>query len=143
MRVTHHDRKIRDVMTSNPRTIEPSTTVQEAAKLMRDEDVGQIPIVENGSVSGIVTDRDIVLNVVAEGVDPTSTPVSQIASRDLITIDPEQTLDEALRLMGQHQVRRLPVCEEDGRLVGIVAQADIALQSDDARTGEVVEEISR
>jgi len=143
MRVTHHDRKIRDVMTSNPRTIEPSTTVQEAAKLMRDEDVGPIPIVENGSVSGIVTDRDIVLNVVAEGVDPTSTPVSQIASRDLITIDPEQTLDEALRLMGQHQVRRLPVCEEDGRLVGIIAQADIALQSDDARTGEVVEEISR
>jgi len=143
MRVTHHDRKIRDVMTSNPRTIEPSTTVQEAAKLMRDEDVGPIPIVENGSVSGIVTDRDIVLNVVAEGVDPTSTPVSQIASRDLITIDPEQTLDEALRLMGQHQVRRLPVCEEDGRLVGIIAQADIARQSDDARTGEVVEEISR
>ena len=141
--MTHHDRKIRDVMTSNPRTIEPSTTVQEAAKLMRDEDVGPIPIVENGSVSGIVTDRDIVLNVVAEGVDPTSTPVSQIASRDLITIDPEQTLDEALRLMGQHQVRRLPVCEEDGRLVGIIAQADIARQSDDARTGEVVEEISR
>ena len=141
--MTHHDRKIRDVMTPNPRTIEPSTTVQEAAKLMRDEDVGPIPIVENGSVSGIVTDRDIVLNVVAEGVDPTSTPVSQIASRDLITIDPEQTLDEALRLMGQHQVRRLPVCEEDGRLVGIIAQADIALQSDDARTGEVVEEISR
>ena len=141
--MTHHDRKIRDVMTSNPRTIEPSTTVQEAAKLMRDEDVGPIPIVENGSVSGIVTDRDIVLNVVAEGVDPTSTPVSQIASRDLVTVDPEQTLDEALRLMGQHQVRRLPVCEEDGRLVGIIAQADIALQSDDARTGEVVEEISR
>jgi len=141
--VTHHDRKIRDVMTPNPRTIEPSTTVQEAAKLMRDEDVGPIPIVENGSVSGIVTDRDIVLNVVAEGIDPSSTPVSQIASRDLITVDPEQTLDEAFRLMGQHQVRRLPVCEEDGKLVGIVAQADIALQSDDARTGEVVEEISR
>ena len=141
--MTHHDRKIRDVMTANPRTIEPSTTVQEAAKLMRDEDVGPIPIVENGSVSGIVTDRDIVLNVVAEGIDPSSTPVSQIASRDLITVDPEQTLDEAFRLMGQHQVRRLPVCEEDGKLVGIVAQADIALQSDDARTGEVVEEISR
>ena len=141
--MTHHDRKIRDVMTPNPRTVEPSSTVQEAAKVMRDEDVGPVPIVENGSVTGIVTDRDIVLNVVAEGKDVTSTPVSEIASGDLITIDPEQTLDEALRLMAQHQVRRLPVCEEDGRLVGIVAQADIALQSDDARTGEVVEEISK
>jgi len=138
-----HDRKIRDVMTPNPRTVEPSTTVQEAAKVMRDEDVGPVPIVENGSVTGIVTDRDIVLNVVAEGKDVTSTPVSEIASGDLVTVDPEQTLDEALRLMAQHQVRRLPVCEEDGRLVGIVAQADVALQSDDARTGEVVEQISK
>jgi CBS domain-containing protein len=141
--VTHHERKIRDVMTPNPRTIEPSTPVQEAAKLMRDEDVGPIPIVENSSVTGIVTDRDIVLNVVAEGKDASSTPVSEIASRDLITIDPEQTLDEALRLMAQHQVRRLPVCEEDGRLVGIVAQADIARQADDARTGDVVQQISK
>ena len=141
--MTHiEQRKIRDVMTPNPRSIEPSATVQEAAKLMRDQDVGPIPIVENGSVTGIVTDRDIVVNVVAEGKD-FSSPVSEIASRDLITVDPEQTLDEALRLMAQHQVRRLPVCEEDGRLVGIIAQADIALQSDDARTGEVVEEISR
>jgi CBS domain-containing protein len=130
-------------MTPNPRAVGPSTTVQEAAKLMRDEDVGPIPIVENGSVTGIVTDRDIVLNVVAEGKDSSSTPVSEIASRDLITVDPEQTLDEALRLMAQHQVRRLPVCEEDGRLVGIVAQADVARQADDARTGEVVEQISK
>jgi len=141
--LTHHDRKIRDVMTPNPRTVEPSTPVQEAAKIMRDEDVGPIPIVENGSVTGIVTDRDIVLNVVAEGSDPSSTPVSQIASRDLVTVDPEQTLDEALRLMAQHQIRRLPVVEEDGRLVGIVAQADVALSGDDQRTGEVVEEISQ
>jgi CBS domain-containing protein len=140
--MTHHDRKIRDVMTPDPRTIEPSTTVQEAAKVMRDEDVGPIPIVENGSVTGILTDRDIVVNVVAEGKD-FSSPVSEVASRDLITVDPEQTLDEALRLMAQHQVRRLPVCEDDGRLVGIVAQADIARQSDDARTGEVVEQISQ
>ena len=141
--MTHHERKIRDVMTPNPRTVEPSTPVQEAAKLMRDEDVGPVPIVENGTITGIVTDRDIVLNVVAEGSDPSSTPVSQIASRDLVTVDPEQSLDEALRLMAQHQVRRLPVVEEDGKLVGIVAQADVARQADDQRTGEVVEEISK
>ena len=142
--MTHHEhRKIRDVMTSNPRTIEPSTSVQEAAKLMRDQDIGPIPIMEGGSVVGILTDRDIVLRVVAEGKDPSSTSAGEVASRDLVTVDPDQTLDEALRLMAKHQVRRLPVSEEDGKLVGIVAQADVALQADDRSTGEVVEEISK
>ena len=140
--MTHHDRKIRDVMTPSPRTVESSAPVQEAAKIMRDEDVGAIPIVENGSLVGIVTDRDIALNVVAEGKE-ISTPVSQIAAGDLVTVDPEQSLDEALRLMAQHKVRRLPVVEEDGRPVGIIAQADIARQADDQKTGEVVEQISQ
>jgi CBS domain-containing protein len=142
--VTHHEhRKVREVMTADPKTIEPSTPVAEAAKLMRDQDVGPIPIVENGSLTGILTDRDIVLRVVAEGKDPSSTTAGEVASRDLVTIDPEQTMDEALRLMAQHQVRRLPVAEEDGRLVGIVAQADVARSADDRSTGEVVEEISK
>lgn len=142
--MTHHEhRKIRDVMTPNPRTVEPSTPIQEAAKLMRDEDVGPIPIVENGTVTGLVTDRDLVVRVIAEGKDPATTRVADIASQDLITIDPEQSLDEALRLMAKHQVRRLPVCEEDGRLVGIVAQADVALAAKDESTGELVEEISK
>lgn len=142
--MTHHQHtKIRDVMTSDPRTIEPSTTVQDAARLMRDEDVGPIPIVDSGSLSGILTDRDIVLRVVAEGKDASSVTAGEVASRDLVTIDPEQTLDEALRLMAKHQVRRLPVCEEDGKLVGIVAQADVALEGDDKLTGHVVEEISK
>ena len=136
------ERKIRDVMTPSPRTVESSTPVQEAAKLMRSEDVGAIPIVENGSLVGIVTDRDIAINLVAEGKD-VSTPVVEIASRDLVTVDPDQSLDEALRLMAQHQVRRLPVVEEDGKPVGIVAQADIARQADDQKTGEVVEQISK
>jgi CBS domain-containing protein len=140
--LTHHDRKIRDVMTPSPRTVESSAPVQEAAKIMRDEDVGAIPIVENGSLVGIVTDRDIALNVVAEGKDG-STPVTQIAAGDLVTIDPDQSLDEGLRLMAQHQVRRLPVVEEDGKPVGIIAQADIARQADDQKTGEVVEQISQ
>jgi CBS domain-containing protein len=142
--MTHHQHtKIRDVMTPNPRTVEPSATIQEAARLMRDQDVGPIPIVDNGSLTGLLTDRDIVVRLVAEGKDPSSATAGEIASRDLVTIDPEQTLAEALRLMAQHQVRRLPVCEEDGRLVGIVAQADVALEADDASTGEVVEQISR
>ena len=136
-------KRIREIMTSNPTTIEADESITRAARMMRDEDVGIAPIVEADRLVGTVTDRDIAIRVVAEGKDPETTPVREIASKDLVTVDPEQDLDEALRLMAQHQVRRLPVVEEDGRLVGIVAQADVALEADAAQTGEVVEEISR
>jgi CBS domain-containing protein len=136
-------KSISEVMTSNPRTIEPSTPIVEAAKIMRDGDVGSIPIVEGDQLWGTITDRDISIRAVAEGRDAASTTVGEIASRDLVTVDPQQGFDEALRLMAQHQVRRLPVVEEDGRLVGIVAQADIAQIGDDARTGETVQQISQ
>jgi CBS domain-containing protein len=136
-------KSIRDVMTSNPRTIEPSTPIHEAARLMRDENVGSLPIVEGDRLQGMLTDRDIAIRAVADGKDPKSTTAQDIASRDLVTIDPEQNLDEALRLMASHQVRRLPVCEEDGRLVGILAQADAAMKGDEREVGRTVEEISR
>jgi CBS domain-containing protein len=137
------DTSVRNVMTPNPTTVEPSTPVAEVARVMKREDVGSVPVVESDRLMGTVTDRDIALRVVAEGKDPESTTVSDVASTDLVTIDPQQSLDEALRLMAQHQVRRLPVVEEDGRLVGIVAQADVAQQGSDAKTGEVVQQISR
>ena len=135
-------KNVRDAMTSNPRSIESSTTVTEAARLMKADDVGSLPIVDGDQLVGMVTDRDTVIRVVAEGKDPQSTTVGEIASRDLVTVDPEQDLDEAMRLMAQHQVRRLPVAEEDGRLVGILAQADVAREGKDAKTGQVVQEIS-
>jgi CBS domain-containing protein len=135
-------KNVRDAMTSNPRSIESSTTVAEAARLMKADDVGSLPIVDGDQLVGMVTDRDTVIRVVAEGKDPQSTTVGEIASRDLVTVDPEQDLDEAMRLMAQHQVRRLPVAEEDGRLVGILAQADVAREGKDAKTGQVVQEIS-
>jgi CBS domain-containing protein len=135
-------KNVRDAMTSNPRSIEPSTKVADAASLMKSEDVGSLPIVEGGQLVGMVTDRDIVIRGVADGKDPQSTTVGEIASRDLVTVDPEQDLDEAMRLMAQHQVRRLPVAEEDGRLVGILAQADVAREGKDAKTGQIVQEIS-
>jgi CBS domain-containing protein len=133
---------IRDIMTSNPQTVEPSKTVVDAARIMKQEDAGVVPVTENGRLTGMVTDRDIAIRVVAEGKDPKSTTVREVASTDLVTIDPQQDLDEALRLMAKHQVRRLPVVEEDGRLVGVVAQADVARQGDDTKTGQVVLEIS-
>ena len=134
--------RIREIMTSNPSTIEPDKTVIDAARIMKQEDAGVVPVTENGRLTGMVTDRDIAIRVVAEGKDPESTPVREVASKDLVTVDPQQDLDEALHLMAQHQVRRLPVVEEDGRLVGVIAQADVARRGDDTKTGQVVQEIS-
>lgn len=135
-------KSIKEVMTAEVKACEPTATVVDAAKLMAKEDVGPIPVVEDGRLVGIVTDRDIVVNVVAKGRDVTSTTVGDIASRDLVTISPDEDLSEALRLLAEHQVRRLPVVEGD-RLVGIVAQADVARLGSDEKTGEVVEGISR
>ena len=134
---------VRDAMTKSPRTIGRASTIVEAARIMRDEDVGIVPIVDGDKLVGTLTDRDIAIRVVAEGKDPNTTKAEQVASRELVTIDPQQDLDEARRLMARHQVRRLPVVEEDGKLVGIVAQADIAEHATDEQTGELVEEISK
>jgi CBS domain-containing protein len=136
-------KSIRNAMTSNPCSIDAGKSVAYAAKMMRDEDVGIAPIVEGDRLVGVLTDRDIAVRVVAEGLDPERVKVFEVASRDVVTLDPGQDLDEALRLMARHQVRRLPVVEEDGRLVGVVAQADVATEADERRTGEVVEQISR
>lgn len=134
---------IKDVMTSDPCTIDAEKSVAYAAKMMRDEDVGVAPIVESDKLIGMLTDRDIAIRVVAEGKDPERVTVREVASKQVVTIDPQQDLDEALRIMAQHQVRRLPVVEEDGRLVGVVAQADVAREGDDKETGQLVQEISQ
>jgi CBS domain-containing protein len=134
---------IREVMTSNPCTIDADKPVSYAAKMMRDEDVGLAPVVEGDRLVGTLTDRDIAIRVVAEGRDPDSTKAKDVASKDVVSVDPQQDLEEALRLMSEHQVRRLPVVEEDGRVVGVVAQADVARLADDRKTGEVVERISQ
>ncbi|MBA3718071.1 MAG: CBS domain-containing protein [Actinobacteria bacterium] len=136
-------KSIREVMTPDPCAIDADKPVSYAAKMMKDEDVGFAPIVEGDKLIGTVTDRDIAIKVVAEGRDPELTTVREIASTDLVTIDPQQSLDEALKLMARNQVRRLPVVEDDGRLVGVVAQKDVAEQGDDAKTGQVVEQISQ
>ena len=134
--------RIAELMTENPHSVTPTASVVEAAKIMRDDDVGLIPVVEGQRLIGTVTDRDITIRVVAEDRDQ-ATSVGEIASTELVTVDPQQDLDEALRLMARHQVRRLPVVQEDGRLVGIVSQADVARHGDDGQTGQVVEQISQ
>jgi CBS domain-containing protein len=137
----HTTKTLQEVMTANPTTIEPGTSIKDAAQKMKSEDVGALPVVEGGRLTGMITDRDIAIRAVAEGkLDAT---VGEIASKDVVSVDPQQSLEEAARLMAQHQIRRLPVCEEDGRLVGILAQADVAQIGHDELTGEVVQRISQ
>ena len=123
---------IRDVMTSNSRTIGAQRSVAYAAKMMRAEEL-----------IGRLTDREFATRVAAEGRKPDQVNVRDVASKQLFTIDLQQDLDEALRMMAKHQVRRLPVVEEDGRLVGVVAQADFACVGDEIETSQLVEEISQ
>jgi CBS domain-containing protein len=134
-------KSVRDAMTENPSSIEASASVVEAARLMREEDIGSLPITDGGKLVGVITDRDITTMVVAEGADPEATSAGGVSSRDPISVEPDKDIEEALQLMARHQVRRLPVVEND-RLVGIVAQADIALKENQEKTGELVEAIS-
>jgi CBS domain-containing protein len=135
-------KKIKESMSSNPCSVDADKSVAYAAKMMKDEDVGLAPIVEGDKLVGTVTDRDIAVRVVAAGKDPETTMVKEIATKDVVTVDPSQDLTEAVRLMAQHQVRRLPVVEEDGRLVGVLAQADVAQDATAEQTGRLVEQIS-
>ena len=134
-------RRVRDAMTANPRAAEPSMLLGEAAQLMKSEDIGALPVVEQGRLVGVLTDRDIVVRVVAEGRDAQSVQVGDIASRELVTAAPDQPLDEALRLMARSRIRRLPVVDGE-RLVGMLAQADVALESEEHEVGEAVGQIS-
>ena len=133
--------RIKDVMTTNPKTVSPDDTVQAAAQIMQAEDTGVVPVVDNGKVLAMVTDRDIVVRVVAEG-GSTSTPVRTVASPDVVFASPEMSTREASELMSQYQIRRLPVVENE-RLVGIVSIGDLAVkEGKDSRTGDTLQEIS-
>ena len=132
---------VRNVMSASPITIGPDATVGDAARLMADGDVGALPVVSDGRLAGIVTDRDLVVRALAGGLG-LDTPVGEIATGDVCSVTPDATLAEAARLFGQAQVRRLPVVGEDGRLVGIVTQADLARNATHEATGMAVARIS-
>ena len=137
-------KKARDIMTANPQVVTPADSVSRAAEIMRDADVGVVPVVEDqGSMrlAGVVTDRDIAIRVVAEGRNGETT-TREVMSSGLATVGPDDDVSSVLDLMKAEQVRRIPVVEGD-RLVGIIAQADVATDlGNDKKTGEVVEKIS-
>jgi CBS domain-containing protein len=135
--------KVREVMTDRPRCVTPETPVSEVARLMKSEDVGSLPILDGDRLIGIVTDRDIVLQAVAEEKDPRGMPVREVASQDLVTVGQDEDLSEALNRMASNQVRRIPVVDEDDRLVGIVTQADVAREAKDKDSGQMLQDISQ
>ena len=133
--------KVRELMTTEPITVEPDTTLGEVATLMKQEDCGSIPVVEAGRLVGIVTDRDIVIRGVAGGTDPKTQRVSTIMSADPVTIGADDDVTEAEKVMADRQIRRLPVIE-DGRLVGIIVTAQIARADDKRKVGETLRDMN-
>ena len=133
--------KVRDIMTNIVGTLSPSNTIAEVAQQMRLLNVGSIPLVQSERLVGVITDRDIVLRVVADGLDPHQERADLHMSRDPITIAPDTPVEEAAQVMARAQIRRLPVVES-GKLVGYLALGDLALQDRDRRVGETLEQIS-
>ena len=136
--------KVSDVMTTEVETVQMNSTLEEAASIMKVENVGAIPVVdEDDDLVGIITDRDIVVRCVAEGKDPSDTSVEEVLSHELETIEPDVDVDEAARLMADKQIRRLPVCQ-DGELVGMISIGDLAVKATQPETsGAALREISQ
>jgi CBS domain-containing protein len=120
---------VREVMTTEPVTVDEETPLPEVARLMKEKNIGDVIVAEEDRVRGLVTDRDLVVRVMAEERDPARTTVREVASTDLVTIDPEAEIDEAVRLMRENALRRLPVVEE-GHLVGALSIGDLAVERD-------------
>jgi CBS domain-containing protein len=132
----------RDIMTSGPDVIDAQSTVLDAARKLASDDIGALPICENAKIKGMITDRDIVVKVLAEGKDPSTTKVIDLIQGEAITIGADDSVEEALKTMSKYQVRRLPVIDGTD-LVGVVSQADIARNLPDDKVGDLVEAISR
>jgi len=136
--------KVKDIMTPNPECIRPDATLQEAARRMRDLDVGPLPVCgDDDRLAGMITDRDITVRAVAEGKDPKTTTVREAMTGDIVHVYEDQDVADAAQVMEQKQIRRLVVLNHDHRLVGIVSLGDLAVESGDrTKAGEVLQEVS-
>jgi CBS domain-containing protein len=140
------DMLVMDVMTTDPACCTAESGLQEVAKQMLDNDCGCIPVVdseENMKPVGMITDRDITIRAVAEGKNPLDLTASDVMTVNAVTVTPETTLDECCNLMEENLIRRVAVVDENGACCGMIAQADIAMNADESRTAEVVQEVSR
>ncbi|MFI8192552.1 CBS domain-containing protein [Streptomyces sp. NPDC085946] len=129
---------VRDIMTSDLVTVEPQTSVAQVARIMRDQDLGAVLVTDGDDLRGLVTDRDLVVRSLCEGGDPEQTTVAGACSDDLVTVTPDEDLDQAVRLMREHSVRRIPVVDEEHHAVGIVSLGDLAMERDpDSALGDI------
>ena len=139
--------KAQDIMSKNPACVTPETSLTDAARLMKQEDIGIVPVVESEKskrLVGVLTDRDIAVRAVAEGRDGTTTSVGHVMSPDVRTSSTGDSVNDVMKLMGREQVRRIPVVDDGGNLVGIISQADIVIEAkDDKRAEKTVEQISQ
>jgi len=139
-------KKCNEVMTKNPVCCLPNDSVAKAAELMKSENIGSIPVIENKQsqkLVGIVTDRDLALKIVAKGRDPKTTKVEEVMTHNVVTCRADDDLQKALDAMAKHQLRRIPVLDNDNKILGIIAQADVATRVDQPeKTAEMVKEIS-
>jgi CBS domain-containing protein len=138
--------KAQDIMAKDPRCVTPRTSIQEAARLMKTEDVGALPVVESDSsrkLVGIITDRDITIRAVADGRDIGSVTVNDVMSKGATTAKAGDNVDDVMKVMGREQVRRIPIVDDRDQLVGIVSQADVVLKAkSDSKSEHTVEKIS-
>lgn len=130
-------RKVRDLMTTDVESLEPSDSVEEAARKMRLFDVGLFPVCEADRVVGVLTDRDITVRVIAEGRDPSTTRVSDVMSREVASVSEDAELGEAVHILAKHRVRRLPVLDRRGRLVGLISIGRLAKVKQEKLAGQV------
>lgn len=138
--------KIREVMTTDPVCCLPGDNAQKVAQIMRDHNVGSVPVVADHDARklvGMITDRDLCCSVIANGLDPKHTAIVQCVSTDVVTCRDGENLDNCERLMQEHQLRRIPVVDGEGRCIGIVAQADLALKDKPEKVSKTVVEISK
>ncbi len=138
--------RVEEIMTTDPSTVTPETPINEAAVIMKDQNVGMLPVVEaEGSTKliGVITDRDIAIRHVAEGHNTNTCPVSEAMPESFTTCRPSDDVQDVMTLMGKEQVRRIPIVDERGSLVGVVAQADVARFGGDRAAGSTVEKISQ
>ncbi len=134
--------KVHEIMTGHPRSIGPDTTLVEAAGLMRELDVGSLPVLDGEDLAGVITDRDIVVRGIADGLDPNHATASEVMSGGVEAISADEEVENAVRIMEQRQIRRLPVLDRAKRLVGIVSLGDVATSSNPAFGGAALRDVS-
>ncbi|HUP46098.1 MAG TPA: CBS domain-containing protein [Thermoanaerobaculia bacterium] len=136
-------KNVRDVMTPNPKCVSERDSILQAARIMRDEDTGVVPVVDGKKVIGVITDRDIVVRVIADGKDLNSVKINEVMTKQVRTVKEDQSVDDVLKLMGGSEIRRVPVVNQGNEIVGIISIGDLSTRTDkDDQVGRAIEQIS-